>query len=197
MLNHKLIGWNETMIAYILAIASPTHAVPTSLYYTGWASQSEEAQQYRKAWGKTGQGASYTNGNVYYGIPLKVGVSNGGPLFFVHYSFLGLDPNQVNDAYTNYFTNNRNIALINQRYCIENPGQYKEYGADCWGITASDGPWDYSANEPVTRADEGKLTPTGALASFPYLPDAGMKALKNITATMGSFCGGLWVPGCL
>jgi hypothetical protein len=51
IINHKLIGWNETMITYLLAIASPTHPVPASLYYTGWASQSEEAQKYRSSWG--------------------------------------------------------------------------------------------------------------------------------------------------
>jgi exo beta-1,2-glucooligosaccharide sophorohydrolase (non-reducing end) len=189
VINHKLIGWNETMITYILAICSPTHAVPASLYYTGWASQEKEAQNYRSAWGQTKEGSEYTNGNTYYGIPLKVGVSNGGPLFFVHYSFLGLDPHQMKDAYTDYFSNNRNIALINYRYCIENPQKHEGYGADAWGLTASDGLWDYSADEPVPHADHGKITPTGALASFPYTPKESMDALKNYYRNYGKF---LW-----
>lgn len=189
VINHKLIGWNETMITYLLAIASPTHPVPTSLYYTGWASPSEEAQKYRSGWGQTKDGEDYVNGNTYYGVPLKVGVSNGGPLFFVHYSFLGPDPRKIKDKYTDYFTNNRNIALINYRYCVENPEKHQGYGADCWGLTASDGPNHYSANEPVPHADEGKMTPTGALASFPYLPDESMAALKNYYHRYGKF---LW-----
>lgn len=188
-INHKLIGWNETMITYFLAIASANYGVPASLYYSGWASQSHEAQQYRINWGETSDGSQYKNGNTYYGVPLPVGVSNGGPLFFVHYSFLGLNPHFMQDSYTNYYTNNRNVALINHRYCIENPEHHKGYGADCWGLSASDGPWHYSANEPVPAKDEGKITPTGALASFPYTPDASMAALRNYYRNMGSF---LW-----
>ncbi len=84
-----LIGWNETLIAYLLAIASPTHPVPASLYYSGWASQSERARLYRQNWGKTTAGDLYRNGSTYYGIDLPVGVGPGGPLFFTHYPFLG------------------------------------------------------------------------------------------------------------
>ncbi|RYF97210.1 MAG: hypothetical protein EOO00_00760, partial [Chitinophagaceae bacterium] len=190
IINHKLIGWNETLITYFLAIASPSHSVPASFYYSGWASQGAEAQQYRSAWGQTKDGSLYKNGNRYYGIPLKVGVSNGGPLFFVHYSFLGLDPNRLSDAYTNYFENNRNIARINYRYSVENPEKHKGYGADAWGLTASDGLWSYQADEPVKRQDHGKITPTGALASFPYTPAESMAALKNYYRNYGKFAWG-------
>jgi hypothetical protein len=189
VINHKLIGWNETMITYLLAIASPTHPIPASLYYSGWASQSDEAQKYRTGWGQTTDGSHYTNGKTYYGVTLKVGVSNGGPLFFTHYSNMGADPRQIRDAFTDYFSNNRNIALINYRYCIENPEKHKGYGPDCWGLTASDGMWKYSANEPTPHADDGKITPTGALASFPYLPDESMAAMKNYYNRYGKF---LW-----
>ncbi len=189
VINHKLIGWNETMIVYLLGIASPTHPIPASLYYSGWASQDEEAQQYRRNWGQTKDGQNYENGNTYYGIPLNVGVSTGGPLFFIHYSYLGPDPHQINDTYTNYFENNRNIALINYRYCLENPENHQGYGADCWGLTASDGPWRYSASEPKPEMDDGKMTPTGALASFPYTPEKSMAALKNYYRNYGHF---LW-----
>jgi len=190
VINHKLIGWNETMITYFMAIASPTHAVPASFYYSGWASQDTIAQQYRSGWGQTNEGSAYTNGNVYFGIPLKVGVSNGGPLFFIHYSYLGLDPHHLRDAYTDYFSNNRNIALINHRYCIENPENHKGYGADAWGLTASDGLWNYQADEPVPHQDHGKITPTGALASFPYTPAESMTALKNYYRNYGKFAWG-------
>ena len=191
VINHNLIGWNETMITYLLAIASPTHGIGKDMYYSGWASQEKLAQDYRADWGQTRDGAMYSNGNTYFGVKLDVGVSNGGPLFFIHYSYLGLDPHKIKDKYVseNYFENFRNIALINYRYCVENPKKNIGYGADNWGLTASDGPWGYRAAEPVDHQDVGTMAPTGALASFPYLPEQSMVALKNYYRNYGSF---LW-----
>jgi len=189
VINHKLVGWNETMVVYLLAIASPTHPVPAKMYYTGWASQDKTGQNYRSNWGGTRDGSMYTNGNAYFGIKLDVGVSNGGPLFFTHYSYMGYDPHFITDKYTNYFTNNQNIAKINYNYCVLNPNHYKGYGENAWGLTASDGPHDYSADEPVPGRDIGKLAPTGAISSFPYTPEESMKALKNYYYNYGSF---LW-----
>src|ERR1700716_513778 len=123
-LHHPLIGWNETMIVYLLAIASPTHPVAATMYHTGWAGQAERAGEYRRWWSRTTQGDHYINGNSYYGIKLDVGEGNGADLFFTHYSFLGFDPRNKKDAYTNYFKNNRNIALINHAYAIATPGKY-------------------------------------------------------------------------
>jgi hypothetical protein len=189
IINHNLIGWNETMVTYLLAIASPSHPVPASMYYSGWANQDKTGQEYRSAWGQTTDGSMYSNGNTYFGIKLDVGVSNGGPLFFTHYSYMGYDPHLITDKYTNYFVNNQNIAQINHSYCVQNPNNYKGYGDDAWGLTASDGPFNYSADEPVSRQDFGKLTPTGAISSFPYTPEESMKALKNYYFNYGKF---LW-----
>jgi exo beta-1,2-glucooligosaccharide sophorohydrolase (non-reducing end) len=189
VINHNLIGWNETMVTYLLAIASPTHAIPASMYYSGWANQDSTGKKYRSAWGQTSDGSMYTNGNTYYGIKLDVGVSNGGPLFFTHYSYMGYDPHYITDKYTNYFTNNQNIAKINYSYCLKNPKHFKGYGDKAWGLTACDGPYDYSADEPVSWQDYGKLAPTGAVSSFPYTPQESMKALKNYYFNYGKF---LW-----
>jgi hypothetical protein len=184
-IDHPLIGFNETMITYVLAIASPTHAVPASLYYSGWAGQSERAVRYRAGWGQTTDGDRYANGNEYFGIRLPVGVGSGGPLFFTHYSFLGLDPHRVTDRWTNYFENNRNIARINLAYAVANPGGYRGYDSDTWGLTASDDPWGYSAHEPKQELDNGTIAPTGALASFPYTPDASLAALRHFYRDLG------------
>ncbi|CAN5791986.1 hypothetical protein BH11BAC4_BH11BAC4_08580 [soil metagenome] len=189
VINHNLIGWNETMITYLQAIASPTHGVPASMYYTGWANQEERGQKYREAWSQTKDGSMYTNGNTYFGNKLDVGVSNGGPLFFTHYSFMGCDPHLITDRYTNYFRNNQKIAKINHSYCTQNPKGYKGYSDSAWGLTASDGPFGYSADEPVAWQDHGKIAPTGAISSFPYTPIESMKALKNYYFNYGSF---LW-----
>jgi hypothetical protein len=191
IISHPLIGWNETMITYLLAIASPTHGVSPEMYYSGWASPDTMAQDYRAGWGETRDGSMYANGNTYKGVRLDVGVSNGGPLFFTHYSYLGFDPHGIRDRFTgsDYFDNFRRIALINYRYCVENPKHNRGFGSAAWGMTASDGPWGYRAAEPVLHHDVGTIAPTGALASFPYLPDQAMDALKNYYRNYGHF---LW-----
>jgi exo beta-1,2-glucooligosaccharide sophorohydrolase (non-reducing end) len=194
-IHHPLIGFNEVMITYLLSIASPTHGVPADMYYSGWASQSERAQQYREGWGGTKDGDHYSNGNTYYGIKLDVGVGTGGPLFFTHYSYFAFDPHALHDRYTaSYFDNNRNIALINRAYVIANPKHFPGYGPDAWGLTASDGPYGYVAHAPDKNNDKGTLTPTGALASFPYTPEASMLAFKHYYRDLGDRLWGIYGP---
>lgn len=184
-INHRLIGWNESMITYLLGIASPKHSIPKEMYYSGFASQERLAQEYRG----DGPGKMYTNGETYFGQRLPVGGFSGGPIFFTHYNFLGMDPRGLRDRYTDYFENSKAIAQINLRYCEENPMHRSGYGASAWGLTASDGPWSYNPDEPRKDGDKGKITPTGAIASMPYLPDQSIAALKNYYRNYGSF---LW-----
>ena len=191
-IGHPLIGWNETLIAYLLAIASPTHPVPASMYYSGWASSAEKARRYRQTWGQTTHGDHYWNGNIYYGITLPIGVGTGGPLFFTHYSFLGFDPRDKRDKFTDYFENNRAIARINQAYCVENPGKYQGYGESFWGLTASHDHTGYLPHEPSPRADNGTITPTGAVSSIPYTPEGSMAALKRFYYDLGDKLWGIY-----
>jgi hypothetical protein len=189
-IHHPLIGFNEVMITYLLGIASPTHAVPASFYYTGWASQAERALSYRRGWSGSSDGDHYGNGHTYYGIKLDVGVGNGGPLFFTHYSYMGFDPHSLRDRYTSsYFENNRNIARINHAYCVENPRHFQGYGSNAWGLTASDGPGGYVPHAPDEANSTGTITPTGALASFPYTPKESMEAFKHYYRDLG---GTMW-----
>jgi hypothetical protein len=193
-INHRLTGFNEVMITYLLAIASPSHGVPAELYYTGWAGQSKAASAYRAGWSGTSEGEHYENGHVYEGIKLDVGVGSGGPLFFTHYSYMAFDPRGKRDRYTDYFDNNRNIARINLAWCIRNPGHFKGYGSDAWGLTASDDQLGYAAHAPDTPDDNGTITPTGALASFPYTPEASMAALKHFYRDLGERVWGIYGP---
>ncbi len=186
-IHHPLIGFNEVMITYLLAMSSPAHGVPVDMYYSGWAGQSQTAISYRGGWSGATDGDHYGNGHSYYGIKLDVGVGTGGPLFFTHYSYLGFDPHSLHDRYTSsYFKNNRNIALINRAYSIANPKHFPGYGPEAWGLTASDGPEGYVPHAPDNANDRGTLTLTGALASFPYTPDASMAALKHYYRDLGA-----------
>jgi hypothetical protein len=168
-------------------MSSPTHPVPVDMYYSGWASQSPVAISYRTGWSGSADGDRYSNGRTYYGIKLDVGVGTGGPLFFTHYSYFGFDPHLLHDHYTSsYFENNRHIALINRAYCIANPKHFQGYGPNAWGLTASDGPQGYVPHAPDNRSDDGTLTLTGALASFPYTPADSMAALKHYYRDLGA-----------
>jgi hypothetical protein len=186
-IRHPLIGFNETMPIYLLAMASPTHAVPPQLYYSGWASQNERALEYRQGWSGSPDGKHYGNGNTYFDIKLDVGVGTGGPLFFTHYNFVAFDPHALSDRYTNsYFENSRHIAEINRAWCIANPKNFSGYGPDAWGLTASFGFKGYMTPAPDDLNDEGTLTLTGALASFPYTPEASMTAFKHFYRELGA-----------
>lgn len=158
-INLPIRGYNEALITYFLAAASPTHPIEAEVYHQGWAGNE-----------------AIRNGQDYYGINLPLGEAMGGPLFFSHYSFLGLDPRGLSDTYANYFEQGRAHTLINRAYAIDNPRQYVGYGPGVWGLTASDNPDGYSAHSPTN--DVGTITPTAALSSMPYTPEESIEALR-------------------
>jgi hypothetical protein len=163
IMNFPLSGYFEEQITYVLAAASPTHGIPKSVYTNGY--------------GKSG---AIKTGNSFYNIKLPLGTPS--PLFWVQYSYLGLDPH-FSDDYANYWEQNVNASLINHAYCVANPKKYPGYGDECWGLTASDNLTGYGAQSPTN--DNGTITPTAALSSFPYTPVESMKALKFFYYTMG------------
>jgi hypothetical protein len=164
-MNHAITGWNECLITHLLAAASPTHPVPASTYHGSWA-----------------KGRDFLNGRDYGGVTLPLGPDYGGPLFFAHYSFLGLDPRGLVDAYADYFAQNTAHALINRAHCLTNPHGFAGYGPDCWGLTASDTFDGYNAHSPVN--DTGVITPTAALGSMPYVPVEATAALRGFLTAM-------------
>ena len=169
-MNFPLKGYNECLITYILAAASPTHTIPASAYHNGWA-----------------RGGAIKSTQVTYNLPLILKHNGaeqyGGPLFWAHYSYIGLNPKGLSDDYANYWDLNRNHTLINYKYCLENPKGYKGYGANCWGLTASYSVKGYDAHSP--SKDLGVIAPTAALSSFPYTPQESMAALKHFYYDLG------------
>ena len=184
-IDHRLTGFNEVMVVYLLAVASPTHSIPPELYYSGWANGETP--------GKASEKNEFVSSQVLFGIHLDVGAKST-PLFFTHYSYMGFDPRGIHDRFTDYFENNRNLALINHAYCVENPEKHKGYSADSWGLTASDGPNGYVPHAPIPEDDTGTMTPTGALSSFPYTPEFSMQAFRHFYREKGGELWGIYGP---
>lgn len=165
-MNMPVRGWNEALITYVMAASSPTHAIPKEVYTNGWT-----------------QNGAMKNGNTYYNTKLPLGTAYGGPLFFAHYSFLGINPNGLTDAYADYWEQNTAHTKINYEYCRANPKSYYGYSDQCWGLTASDISGGYTASSPAN--DVGVIAPTAALSSFPYTPLQSMNALKFFYYKLG------------
>jgi hypothetical protein len=189
-LAHEIRGWNECLLTYVLAAASPRYPIDPSAYHDGWA-----------------QSRGFLNGHSYYDIELPLGPPYGGPLFFAHYSFCGLDPRGLEDDYADYWRQNRNHVLTNLEHCIRNPENHKGYGPSCWGLTASDDPSGYYVHAPdedrcapacrsgsfgapccklhAPDRDNGVIAPTAALSSFPYAPAAALRAMRHFYEKLG------------
>ncbi|WP_340110707.1 glucoamylase family protein [Maribellus mangrovi] len=166
--NHQITGWNEALIIYVLAASSTTHTIDADVYTKGWSRKGNMVN---------------SGGNSYYGYTLPLRNDMGGPLFFAHYSFLGLDPRNLSDQFANYWEQNVTHSKINHAYCADNPLKYVSYSDACWGLTASDGFSGYSAHSP--NNDRGVITPTAALSSMPYTPDESMEALRYFYYVLG------------
>lgn len=166
IMNLPIRGWNECLVTYVLAASSKNYSIPKEVYDDGWA-----------------KNGGIKNGSQYYGYTLPLGSDLGGPLFFEHYSFLGLNPNGLTDAYADYQLQTKNHTLINYSYCKANPGQYYGYSDSVWGLTASTIKDGYAASSPTN--DLGFIAPTAAISSLPYTPAESMAALKFFYYVLG------------
>jgi hypothetical protein len=166
-INMQIKGWNEALVVYVLAASANTDSITKIVYDNGWASN-----------------GGMKNGRTFYGVQLPLGPDLGGPLFFSHYSFLGINPRDLTDSYTNYFTQNTAQSLINYNYCVANPQYFNGYDSSIWGLTASDDNLNfYSAHSPTN--DDGVISPTAAISSMPYSPEQSMNALQFFYYKLG------------
>ena len=168
-MNHKLRGFDETFITYVLAVSSPTHPIDPQIYETCFKDS-----------------PTYFNGKEYCGVKLDLGMDFGGPLFFTHYSFLGLDPRTAVVDGFNMFERNRAHSLIHYNYAIENPNGHKGLGADLWGFTSSDDPLvGYTSHHPGTDAENGTVSPTAAVSSIVYTPEESLGFIRHMYYSLG------------
>ena len=175
-MNFPVGGYNEALIMYVLAASSPTHPIDPEVYHQGWA-----------------HNGGIRTDSTYYGYDLVLdhyehGDAPVGPLFWAHYSYLGLDPRGLRDRYGDYWKLNRNHALINVAYAIDNPKNYAGYGADTWGLTSSYSPKGYVGHRP--GFDLGVISPTAALSSMPYTPEASLRAMRHFYDDLGTYVWG-------
>lgn len=170
-MNFAVTGYNECLIMYVLGAASPTHPIDPAAYHEGWARNGAIVGNHEK-----------------YGYVLKLNHNGaqeqGGPLFWSHYSFLGLDPRNLSDKYADYWEHNVAHTMINYKHCVENPGKFKGYDENCWGLTASYSVNGYNAHMPSN--DLGVISPTAALSSMPYAPKESMAAIRHFYENLGS-----------
>jgi hypothetical protein len=165
-MNLKIQGWNECLVTYVMAASSKNYSIPAEVYQNGYA-----------------RNGAMRNGKTFYGYTLPLGEDNGGPLFYSHYSFMGIDPNGLTDTYANYWTQQVSHSKINYEYCKQNPQGRYGYSDSSWGLTASDIPGGYTASSPTN--DVGVIAPTAAISALPYAPQESMKAIRFFYYTLG------------
>ncbi len=168
IINQQISGWNEALIVYALAASAPSvgNRIPPIVYRNGWA-----------------RNGAMVNNNTYFGLQLPLGPALGGPLFLSQYSFVGINPNGLVDTYADYKKQVTNHTKINYEYCKANPRAWNGYSNLCWGLTASDVPNGYNANEP--NNDIGVITPTAAISSMPFTPTESIQALQFFYYKLG------------
>ena len=168
-MNMRIRGWNESLITYIMAASSPTYGISKEVYDNGWANN-----------------GGMVNSRSFYGYDISLAPDYGGPLFWIHYTHLGIDPHNLYDAYADYWEEHVNTVKIHYTYAVNNPKGHKNYSDKCWGLTSSDDPdKGYSSHKPLYE-DNGTIAPTAALASMPYAPEESMKAIKYFYRERGS-----------
>ena len=176
-------GYNEAMMVYLLALGSPTRPV-TPEAWEAWTSTYD-----RDSWGE-----SY--GQTLLRFP---------PLFGHQFTHCWVDFRGIRDAYMrrrgfDYFENSRRATYVQQAYAQANPLGWQGYGAEVWGVSASDGPADVTLPYTTTQGktekrrfisyggrgmgvyDDGTLAPYAAGASIAFAPEIVIPALKAIKA---------------
>ena len=179
---HDWEGYNEAMLLYVLALGSPSHPVEPEVW-SAWTST------YARSWGK------------FHGEQLL----NFGPMFGHQYSHVWIDFRGIRDAWNrehdlDYFQNSRRAVIAQRNYAIANPGRWTGYGANIWGLTASNGPGGMLVEGPRQRryygytargaglgylVDDGTIAPTAAAGSIAFAPELVIPALEEMKRRYG------------
>ncbi|MEO5689749.1 MAG: glucoamylase family protein [Burkholderiaceae bacterium] len=170
-------GYNEGLLMMAMALGSRHHGVPVSTW-DEWL----QGYRWRRIYGHEHLAA--------------------GPLFIHQYSHMWMDLRGLQDAFMrdrgiDYFENSRRATLVQREYAIRNPKHFKDYGHNCWGLTASDGPGPreivvdgrkrrllgYAARGAPYGPDDGTVAPWAAAASLPFAPDVVLPMMQHSART--------------
>ena len=158
---------------YVLALGSPTFPIGAEGYLR-WTSTFKI---------KTYYGTEYIH---------------AGPLFIHQMSQIWIDMRGLRDNLNeklgfDYFENSHRATHIQQQYAIENPKGFSQYGENCWGITASNGPgpaeleiagkkvifYDYIARGVPDDIDDGTISPWAVVTSLPFAPEITLPTIRH------------------
>lgn len=176
-------GYNEAMLLYVLALASPTHAIDPSAW-------DEWMKTYTESWGSF-------SGQEFLAF---------GPMFGHQYSHVWIDFRGIQDAFMrekgiDYFENSRRAAYAQREYARANPMRWRGYDSEVWGLSACDGPantvqifdneergfFTYMARGTAAPrvVDDGTIAPTAAVASIPFAPEIVIPTIRAFRARFG------------
>lgn len=169
-------GYSEAILLYVLGLGSPTHPL-TDESFTAWT-------------------VTYQWENLYGHDFLYA-----GPLFIHQFSHAWIDFRGIRDVFMrekncDYFENSRRATYVQREYAIRNPGNFTDYDADCWGLSAGDGPqaqarriagrqqsfYGYAARGVPYGPDDGTLCPSSTLSSLVFAPELVLPALRALWA---------------
>ena len=179
-LNYGWEGYSEAILLYVLGLGSPTHPL-TDQSFSAWT-------------------MTYQWENL-YGHDFLV----AGPLFIHQFSHAWIDFRGIRDAFMrekncDYFENSRRATYVQREYAMRNPGSFAGYGADCWGLSAGDGPqavarsiagrqqsfYGYAARGVPYGPDDGTLCASATLSSLVFAPELVLPALHALKARSGA-----------
>jgi hypothetical protein len=167
-------GYNEAMLLYVLGLGSATHALDADSF---------------EAWTMTYQWENL------YGVDFLY----AGPQFEHQFSHAWIDFRGIRDGFmrekcSDYFENSRRAAHIQREYAIRNPRGFADYGQDCWGLSAGEGPsamplevagrrqafYGYCARGVPWGPDDGTISGPSTLAALVFAPEIALPALRRM-----------------
>jgi hypothetical protein len=181
-------GYSEALLLYVLGLGSPTHAL-TPQSFVDWT-------------------VTYQWENL-YGYDFLC----AGPLFIHQFSHAWIDFRGIRDAFMrekncDYFENSRRAVCVQREYAMRNPRGFAGYGADCWGLSAGDGPsaeprlvigrrqafYGYAARGVPYGPDDGTICGSSTLSSLVFAPEITLSAIRHMLA-LGACDAGALVQG--
>ena len=154
-------SFNEGLLAYVLAVGSPTHPIPPSVWDNIFRPVNEN----------------------YICLPQET-------LFVYQYPAAWIDFRNKEDHYANYFNNAATAARVNRLFAVLRRFNYSTYDMDIWGLSACDGPAGYKPYGASENNHDGTVAPYASIASMPFTPGLSIAAIRAMLEREGGLVWG-------